>query len=105
MIRCLVTASILLGLCGAAVAQPDAERIYRDNCASCHGADRLGGTGPALIPETLSRLRGDALTTTISQGRTQTQMPAFSETLSKDDIAALTAYLQRPVEPAASLDR
>ncbi|MCB1483404.1 MAG: c-type cytochrome [Hyphomicrobiaceae bacterium] len=102
MIRCLVIASILLGPWGAAHAEPDAERIYRDNCASCHGANRLGGTGPALIPETLSRLRGDALTTTISQGRPQTQMPAFSGTLSKEDISALAAYVQLPVSPLPS---
>ena len=24
---------------------------YEKHCASCHGADRLGGMGPALLPE------------------------------------------------------
>lgn len=99
MIRCLVTASILLGLCASARAQPNAEQIYRDNCASCHAVSRLGGTGPALIPETLTRLRADALALTISQGRPQTQMPAFSGILSMEDIAALSAYIQLPVSP------
>ncbi|HMN37652.1 MAG TPA: cytochrome D1 domain-containing protein [Hyphomicrobium sp.] len=98
MIRCLALASILLGLCGAAQAAPDAERIYLDNCASCHGANRMGGTGPALIPDTLSRLRGDSLLKTISEGRVQTQMPAFSGTLSKEDIAAVADYVNRPLD-------
>ena len=32
-------------------------QLYRLHCASCHGADRLGGIGPALLPESLERLR------------------------------------------------
>ena len=34
-----------------------AQDPYQANCASCHGADRLGGIGPALLPENLSRLK------------------------------------------------
>ena len=30
---------------------------YQTHCAACHGADRLGGMGPALLPENLSRLK------------------------------------------------
>lgn len=97
MIRCLALASLLLALCGAARAQPDAERIYQEHCASCHGGKRMGGTGPALIPETLSRLRGDSLSKTISQGRAQTQMPGFSTSLSAEEIAALTSFITRPL--------
>ncbi|MEQ1715621.1 MAG: cytochrome D1 domain-containing protein [Hyphomicrobium sp.] len=97
MIRCLAIASLLIGLCGVARAEPLAENLYLDNCASCHGTHRMGGSGPALIPETLSRLRGDALVKTITDGRAQTQMPAFSQKLSKDDIAALASYVNLPL--------
>ena len=63
MIRFIATSSALFvaalaGLTALAVQaqslQP-AEALYREHCAACHGADRLGGTGPALIrriPET-----------------------------------------------------
>ena len=40
----------------ASAGQP-VEKNYADLCAACHGADRLGGTGPALLPENLARLR------------------------------------------------
>ena len=40
----------------AATADPAAD--YAEHCASCHAEDRLGGTGPALIPETLGRVKG-----------------------------------------------
>ena len=35
----------------------DAPAAYKEHCASCHGEARLGGIGPALIPENLARLR------------------------------------------------
>ena len=37
--------------------------LYRQHCAECHGADRLGGSGPALLPESLRLKRGDAVAT------------------------------------------
>jgi DNA-binding beta-propeller fold protein YncE len=58
----------------------------------------MGGTGPALIPETLSRLKGDAVARTIAEGRAQTQMPAFSGSLSAAAIAALSAYVTTPLD-------
>ena len=44
----------------SAAATAASETLYQQNCASCHGANRLGGTGPALIPEGLARLKADA---------------------------------------------
>jgi DNA-binding beta-propeller fold protein YncE len=41
-----------------AKAEPDVAKLYGEHCASCHGADRLGGQGPALLPEALGRLMG-----------------------------------------------
>ena len=40
-----------------AMAEPDAPALYAEHCAECHGADRLGGIGPALLPSNLGRLR------------------------------------------------
>lgn len=78
-------------------AGPNGAEIYRDLCASCHAETRLGGTGPALIPEALKRLRGEKLTNIIAHGRVATQMPAFENTLSKDQIAAVAAYIATPL--------
>ena len=62
---------------------PDAAALYADHCSACHAATRLGGTGPALIPESLGRLKGEKLEAVIAKGRPATQMPGFGETLSK----------------------
>jgi len=80
-----------------AIAEPDGATIYADQCASCHAATRLGGTGPALIPESLGRIKGDVLTGLIAKGRTATQMPAFAATLSPEEIAAVADYVSSPL--------
>lgn len=81
----------------AAAASPAAD-VYAAKCASCHGADRLGGTGPALIPEALARLKKAAAIDTITKGRTATQMPAFGSELSPDAIAALAEHIYKPLD-------
>jgi len=81
----------------AALAAPNAAQIYANKCAQCHGADRMGGTGPALIPETLKRMRGPVLADVISQGRDATQMPAFAGQLGDAEIEALADYLRSPL--------
>ena len=85
----------LLGLLAGTALQaaPDGAMIYADQCAACHGAGRLGGTGPALLPESLGRLTGEKLTALIAAGRPMTQMPAFKGTLSPADIAAVAAHV------------
>ncbi|HMV00222.1 MAG TPA: cytochrome C oxidase Cbb3, partial [Rhodocyclaceae bacterium] len=44
--------SFLVALANLAQAA-DAPANFKQHCAACHGADRLGGIGPALLPENL----------------------------------------------------
>lgn len=87
----------LLAPVSIASAEPDAVALFAEHCATCHAASRLGGTGPALIPQTLGRMRGPVLETVIANGRPATQMPAFADTLDTGEIAALAAYLRTPL--------
>ncbi len=91
----VIVAALIVAFAGAAAAQaaPSSAQNFATHCASCHGADRLGGTGPALLPENLERLRKPAAADTIAKGRLATQMPAFGDRLSKDEIDALVAYV------------
>ena len=54
---------------------------YAQYCAECHGTGRLGALGPAMIPETLKRMRGPNLTEVIRNGRPATQMTGFGDIL------------------------
>lgn len=79
----------------AAAAVPEA--LYQQECASCHGADRLGGQGPALIPEALVRVRESVAREVIQKGRVATQMPGFSEKLAPEAIEQLVKYIYKPL--------
>ena len=74
-------------------AEPDGETLYGEHCVSCHGEARLGGTGPALLPGNLRRLRPAKAIEVVSDGRAATQMPAFSDTLNEAEIAELVAFI------------
>ncbi len=84
----------------ATTAPVDAAALYGTHCASCHGAQRTGGMGPALLPESLERLRKPEALRVIQQGRPATQMPGFADTLSAAEVTALAAWVYQPVTPA-----
>jgi cytochrome c553 len=79
-------------------AHADANKLFQQHCASCHGADRLGLMGPALLPENLKRLRKNNAIKTIRNGRAATQMPAFSKILSNKQIEMLAGYIYTPLK-------
>uniref|UniRef100_UPI0030F4CA16 cytochrome D1 domain-containing protein n=1 Tax=uncultured Acidovorax sp. TaxID=158751 RepID=UPI0030F4CA16 len=101
----------LLAASGAALAQtsapaastaavPDAPALYQQHCAACHAPQRTGAMGPALLPESLERVRPAEVLRVIGQGRTATQMPGFAGTLSAPEIQALAQWVLSPVQPA-----
>lgn len=89
--------AIFTTLTMAAAAEPDAGALYAGHCASCHGAERLGGQGPALLPENLGRLLGPRIAAVIAEGRPATQMPGFAQLLAKSEIDALAKYVSTPL--------
>ena len=89
---------VLVALLVPAAVLP--EDLYQTHCASCHGAGRLGGMGPALLPENLSRLNKPEAARMIAQSRPGVQMPAFRQQLRDADIAALVELIYTPLVPA-----
>lgn len=96
MIRFIVSLSVAAFLTSSALAGP--AEIYAEACQDCHGASRLGGAGPALIPQTLQRMRGPKLEEVIRNGRAATQMPGFSDSLTGEQIKQLADFIQRPLD-------
>ncbi|QSI76398.1 cytochrome D1 domain-containing protein [Niveibacterium microcysteis] len=96
--RRLLAAALLSAAALAQAADPAA--LFQQHCASCHGADRLGIMGPALLPESLERLKKPEAIKTIRDGRAATQMQGFADRLAPADIEALAGWLYTPVEPA-----
>lgn len=73
---------------------------YQTHCAACHGADRLGGMGPALLPENLSRLKKAEAARMVRDSRPGVQMPAFRNELNEQQISGLVELIYSPVVPA-----
>ena len=89
-------AALLFALLPAPGVAQQAEMLYQQHCASCHGADRLGAMGPALLPENLERLRRAEAVKVIAGGRLATQMPGFGDRLTAPETEALAGYIYSP---------
>ena len=91
-------AYFLFGMAQLAEAA-DVAANYKQHCAACHGPDRLGGIGPALIPENLARLRKPEAEKVIREGRPATQMLGFGQQLNDAEIKALVEHAYTPIKP------
>ena len=92
-------AIFLYGMASFAEAA-DVQALYKEHCVACHGENRLGGIGPALLPESLERLRPDDLLDVLRNGRPATQMQGFSKELGDATIKQMATWLRSA--PAAT---
>ena len=65
--------------------------VYRDTCATCHGADGSGGFGPHLRGKG-HKFSYDEHHQIIERGRRS--MPGFGASLSKQEIEAVLAHVR-----------
>lgn len=81
-----------------APVKADAEQgraLYGQHCSGCHGAEGEGETGTALgNPAMLAMTRDSFIRHAITEGRQGTPMPAFGDTLTTDEINALTTFIR-----------
>ena len=68
----------------------DAADIFSQRCSGCHGEDRGGGRGPALLPDVLIKDPASYVNT-ITNG--SGPMPIWGNQLSADEINALVEYI------------
>ncbi|MGL6000012.1 MAG: cytochrome D1 domain-containing protein [Pseudomonas proteolytica] len=80
----------------AAHGATDAGADYQQHCQSCHGLNRVGSSGPALLPESLGRIKPAEIRQVIEHGRPASQMAAFAPLLTAQQIDGLVSFLQQP---------
>lgn len=83
---------------------PDGAKVYRSNCAACHGKQGEGGVGPALAGNA-TLADGSAVLDQILHGGGG--MPAFEGRLSTEEIEAVASYVRTelgnaPAAPATA---
>ncbi len=104
-----LAALTLLGMASAAVATDNidfsaTQKLYEEHCTVCHGAQRIGGAGPALLPESLGRIKKPEASKAISEGRPASQMAAYKDILSPAQIESMVEYLYTPIENPPTWD-
>jgi cytochrome c oxidase subunit 2 len=101
----VLTLSTVVGLavlagCGSdGPATPDdptlarGQEVYNASCASCHGVDGGGGFGRKLAGEVEANFPDiEDQIAVVADGRDGTNMPAFRDRLSDEDIEAVVRY-------------
>lgn len=73
------------------------QALYEANCASCHGTDGTGGSGPDLVEEAPPKSEVIEL---VYYG--EDAMPAFADSLEDQEIADITAYVVETLESSGS---
>lgn len=71
-----------------------ARQIYLENCAACHGFDRMGFIGVSLIPSNLTPLSQAAIRSLMRHGISDTLMPSWSCRLTMKQLRQLSRYLK-----------
>jgi len=107
----MINKSIIIGLAllctsVSTLASSNTQELFKTHCSSCHGVQRLGVMGPALLPENLKRLRKKSAINVIQHGRVATQMPAFKDKLNNEEIKSLVDYIYTPLDhiPSWNMD-
>ncbi|TES90031.1 MAG: cytochrome c, partial [Desulfobacteraceae bacterium] len=72
----------------------DAEKLFTQNCAVCHGADRGGYFAPGLTKERLTNTSEAALRSMMSNGISETQMPPWGGKLTTAELRKLSALFK-----------
>ena len=97
--KTLLTVTALLLLAGLVQAsEQPVTKLYQLHCGECHGANRLGAIGPALLPQNLKRLRKKSAAKVIRESRPAVQMPPFKGILSEEQIESLVELIYTPLE-------
>lgn len=76
----------------AAAAPSAGQAVYTAECAKCHGARGQGGLGPQLAGGRMAERYPDAADQVAVVARGRGGMPAFGNSLSAEQIAAVVAY-------------
>ena len=101
LIACMASTLAVAGAASPPVALVDVTVVYAGKCAECHGVDRLGLMGPALLPANLGRLKPADAAAVIRDGRPATKMEGFRDKLTDAEVDALVKLIFTPpaVEP------
>ncbi len=99
MIPGISALAVAVTLCAPANADDNSAALYKQKCASCHGADGKGETPVGkmyklrdLGSADVQKQSDDELTSIISKGKNK--MPGYGRSLKDDQIKDLVTYIR-----------
>ncbi len=69
------------------------KKLYLEKCASCHHENRIGFSGPPLMPLTLEKLKDEKIYKIIKEGIPNTLMEGNPK-LTDEEVRSITAYIK-----------
>lgn len=75
----------------------DPKAIWNLKCAPCHGSDFRGGAGGIDLTRRLPMLSDEQAKDSIENG-VPPSMPAWSDSLTEEEVEAVIAYLRSQIE-------
>ncbi len=93
-------AALAVGSRDAAAQGPDGQAVYKQQCATCHGAAGVPApamakalTIPTLDAVFLAKVSDDSISAVVKNGAGK--MKGFKDKLSADQVAAVVKYVRR----------
>jgi cbb3-type cytochrome c oxidase subunit III len=97
-LKLLVLGCVASAFAFQAAAPPSGSAIFKRRCMMCHGADGKGfptvKTPDFTDPNWQASMKDKDLMDTIKNGKKDTHMPAFGNTLSEDEIKAVIGHIR-----------
>jgi mono/diheme cytochrome c family protein len=102
MKRSIITLALALGIASTAFAAPDGAKLWKVNCAMCHGKDGKGGfvkldMSGADFQKSVTDAQLTDATTNGSDAKTvklSKKMPSYATKLSAEEVKALVAQMR-----------
>jgi cytochrome c6 len=99
VIQGMCALAVAVMLCAPAKADDKSAALYKQKCATCHGADGKGDTpaGKSMKVRSLARpevakMGDDELAGAIEKGKGK--MPAYGKSMKIDEIKTMVAYIR-----------
>ena len=96
----LFVAMVMVALVGSTSTEvkagdiEDAEKLFAQHCAVCHGADRGGYIAPGLVKEKLGFVSEAAIRSMINTGIYETLMPPWGGKLTTTEMRKLASLFK-----------
>lgn len=100
ILSCFILLSALTAYGQNRIGTGAVEKLYQQNCMSCHGPDLGGGLGGSLLDKSAWKEVGQTVSFLeyVREGNADAGMPSFKDALSNKEIRSLEIYIDEMIQ-------